>query len=106
MEYKFNKESRYVTRGINADVPLEIQLFIWSCIDELISSSIQTDYLQVFRFKLEKSGKLSITHTQENPEFKKVIEIEMKEEYFSLNGLTVFVIDDKTHSTALLSNEY
>jgi len=106
MEYIFKKDKRYVTRGINSDVPLEIQLFIWNCVDELIESDMQTDYLQVFRFKLEKSGKLSITHTQENPEFKKVIEIEMKEEYLSLNGVTVFVIDDVTHSTALLSNEY
>ena len=106
MEYKYSKDKRYVTRGINADVPIEIQLFIWNCIDELIESDIQTDYLSVFKLKIENSGKLFITHTQENPEYKNVIEIEMKEEYFSLDGVTVFVIDDITHSTALLSNEY
>ena len=106
MEYIFKKDTRYVTRGINSDVPLEIQLFVWNCVDELIESEIQTDYLQVLRFKLEKTGKLSITHTQENPEYKKVIEIEMKEEYLSLDGVKVYILDSISYSTALLSNEY
>ena len=106
MEYKFNKETRYVTRGINNKLPIEIQMLVWNCIDELIESEKDTDYLQVFRFKLHISGKMQVIHTQEQPAFEKVIEIKMKEEYLALDSITVFVIDDIDHSTALLSNEY
>ena len=106
MEYKFNSETRYVTRGINTGVPIVIQLLIWKSIDDLIESDTKADYLQVFRFKLEKSGIFSVSHTQENPVFKNIIEIDMKEEYLSLDGITVFIIDDIDHSTVLLSNEY
>ena len=106
MEYKFNSDTRYVTRGINTGVPIVMQLLIWKSIDDLIESDTKADYLQVFRFKLEKSGIFSVSHTQENPVFKNIIEIDMKEEYLSLDGITVFVIDDIDHSTALLSNEY
>jgi ribosomal protein L35 len=106
MDYKFNKEKRYVTKGINNEVPFDIQLLMWDSIDELIESEHLADYLQVFRFKVNDSGKLEISHTQEQHVFKKVTEIKMKEEYNSLEGVTIFVIDDITHCTALLSNEY
>ena len=106
MEYTFNKETRYITRGVNTEIPLEIQILILNCIDELVESNTKTDYLQVFKLKVENSELFSITHTQEQPEFKKVSNIKMKKEYSILNGKTVFVIDDKTHSTCLLSGEY
>jgi len=49
-----------------------------------------------------ENGKQKITHTQEVPEYKK--------EYIFNTGTVItakiFVIDDKTHSTMLLAEEY
>lgn len=43
----FNNQ-RYLTRGVQAEIPLELQLFMWSCIDGLPE---ERDYFQVFRLE-------------------------------------------------------
>ena len=106
MGYKFNRETRYVTKGVNSEIPLEIQVLIWRCVDELVESNMETDYLQVFKFNEEKQGFLSIIHTQEQPEYKKEVSVMMEDRFLKLIGNIVFLIDDKTHSTAILSREY
>ncbi len=62
---------------------------------------VDYDYLQVFSLSSE-NGKQKITHTQEVPEYNK--------EYVFNTGTAItakiFVIDDKTHSTMLLAEEY
>ena len=62
---------------------------------------VDKDYLQVFSLSV-KNGKQRIIHSQEIPEYSK--------EYVFNTGTSVtdkvFVIDDKTHSTMLLANEY
>ena len=40
---------RYLTRGVQAEIPFELQLFIWCCIDNLQDKK---DYFQIF--ELEK----------------------------------------------------
>ena len=35
--------SRYLTRGVNQSIPLELQIFMWSCIGNL---KIEKDYLE------------------------------------------------------------
>ncbi len=89
----------------DAQIPLTLQIALWSKIDELKKTDIQMDYLQVF--KLEKITNpislLKITHSQEQPTYKKeyVVEnIELKE------SLTIFIIDDVEHVTMLLASEY
>ena len=47
------QNQRYLTAGVNAEIPLELQLFLWSCIDQLPS---ERDYLQVFQ--LEPMGQM------------------------------------------------
>ena len=44
---------RFLTRGVDAEIPLELQLFLWSCIDRLPE---ERDYFQVF--KLEALGEM------------------------------------------------
>ena len=41
--------SRYLTKGINEEVPLNLQILLWSMID---STLIKKDYLQVFNIKV------------------------------------------------------
>ena len=40
--------NRYLTCGDDSTIPLELQLFLWDCVDRL---SEPKDYLQVFELK-------------------------------------------------------
>ena len=52
------KNEKYVTKGVNSEVSLLLQLFMWQCIEEMPPPK---DYLQVFKFTLE-AGKQKIIH--------------------------------------------
>ena len=90
---------RYLTRGVYSEIPIELQLFMWECIDRLPENR---DYFQVF--ELENLGGIQrITHFSEQPEYRM--------EYLLptiSNPITakVYVIDDGDHSTMLLAEEY
>lgn len=89
---------RYLTRGIDSEIPLELQLFLWSCIDRLPP---ERDYLQVF--DLKPIGVMQgITHRSEQPEYR------MKYLIPSDKPITakVYVIDSIDYSTMLLAEEY
>ena len=93
------KNQRYLTRGVYSEIPIELQLFMWECIDRLPENR---DYFQVF--ELENLGSIQrITHFSEQPEYRM--------EYLLpaiANPITakVYVIDDGDHSTMLLAEEY
>ena len=89
---------KYITRGVTAEIPLELQLLLWKLIGNL---SVEKDYLQVFNCSSE-NGKQKIEHIQEEPEYKK--EYQLKTDTF-FNG-KIFVIDDGDHSTMMLAEEY
>ncbi len=93
------KNSRYATRGINAEIPLALQLILWKMIDDM--EVARKDYLQVFTLSTE-NGEQKIIHEQEQPDYR-------KEYVFSTDRLVnskIFVIDDGDHSTMLLAEEY
>ena len=46
-----SNKGRYLTRGVDAEIPQDIQLIMWEAIDHMPEPK---DYLQVFR--LQKSG--------------------------------------------------
>ena len=51
MEEKENfKNQKFITRGVNSEVSLLLQLFMWQCIEEMMSPK---DYLQVFELSIE-----------------------------------------------------
>ncbi|MGN0683577.1 MAG: DUF960 domain-containing protein [Oscillospiraceae bacterium] len=90
---------RYSTRGVNSKVPLLTQIILWGLIDSM--EVAEKDYLQVFLLS-DENGKQKIIHEQEQPEYR-------KEYLFPIdNPITakIFVIDDETHSTMLLAEEY
>lgn len=92
----FNNQ-RYLTKGVQSEIPAELQFFMWECI-KLVPDP---DYLQIFR--LEPIGTLQrITHEQEQPQFRR--------EYLipSDSPITakIYVIDSETYSTMLLAEEY
>ncbi len=89
---------RYLSRGVDDTIPIELQLFLCTCIDQLPEPC---DYLQIF--DLEQVGNMqSITHRSEQPEYRKVYLLP------SDNPITekLYVIDDNGHSTMILASEY
>ena len=88
---------RYLTCGVDAAIPLELQLFLWECVDRLPEPR---DYLQIF--DLKPVGCLqSITHWSEEPEYR----MEYLLSSDSPISDKIYVIDDGTHSTMLLASE-
>lgn len=96
------KNQKYITRGIQSTLPIEIQLLLWNMIDSM--KVTKKDYLQVFKFKIinKDENLIEIQHSQEKPKYINSINIVM-----SINeSFTIFCIDDITHSTMLLAEEY
>ena len=58
---------RFITKGVMENIDPLLQIFMWDCIEKI---PLQKDYLQVFELAKEKE-KLKITHSQEQPEYKK-----------------------------------
>ncbi|NMM65124.1 DUF960 domain-containing protein [Clostridium sp. P21] len=100
----FNNE-RYMTKGIQQEIPLELQLFLWNCIDTLKEEGQKLDYLQVFELTKERVDDVffqKIEHRQEVPEYSKSYRLIFNE----LIEAKIFVIDDGTYSTMMLAEEY
>ncbi len=105
--YTFNATRRFLTRGIDAEVPKELQVLMWQSVEELVQSETKTDYLQVFELSLdEKKEFIKIKHTQEQPPYENTLRIKAKPSFLPLPDAKIFVIDDVTHSTMLLASEY
>ena len=92
------QNKRFLTRGVQAEIPMELQLFLWNCIDQLPE---ERDDFQVFALK-EIDGKQHIHHFSEQPEYSKEYQISTEKPITA----KVYVIDDIDHSTMLLAEEY
>ena len=92
-------KGRYLTRGVDADIPAELQLFMWQAIDQMPEPK---DYLQVFRLSVE-NGLQVIHHTTEQPEFDMTYILAAADTAVTEK---VYVIDDGDHCTMLLASEY
>ena len=93
--------NRYITCGIATTLPQEIIALLWTLIEELPAPA---DYLQVFSISYadDDNPHLTIVHSQEQPEYTKTWIVPFNEEI----NAKIFVIDDTTHSTMLLAEEY
>jgi hypothetical protein len=98
--------SRYMTKGIQDQISLELQIYIWSLIDSRITEGEEMDYLQVFMLNQETIDGItihSLTHKQEEPPF------EIVHQYINNSwplNITVWVIDVGRVTTMLLPSEY
>ena len=94
---------RFVTKGVADHVSIEVQMFLWSLIDNLVAKRrIEVDYLQVFDLS-GADGKQTIIHSQEVPEYQMVYRFDNVVN--PLNG-ELYVIDDGGYCTMLLCDEY
>lgn len=98
---------RYLTSGVQSTLPQSIVLFLWSLIDELSQSDHKLDHLQVFNLWEDKDAMgnslQAVRHNQEEPEYTAIYNLYLPNEPIHAK---VFVIDDTTHSTMLLAEEY
>ncbi|WP_122641089.1 DUF960 family protein [Romboutsia sp. Marseille-P6047] len=93
-------KDRYSTRGVSKEIPFEIQLLLWSMIEDV---TVKKDYLQVFEIEPVKDNLLKIEHRQEVPKYKKEIVVRN----VGINSkVKIFVINDGEYSTMMLSEEY
>ena len=88
----------YLTRGVDAEIPFELQLFMWGCVSNLPE---ERDYLQVFN--LEPLGDMQrISHTSEQPEHHMEYIIPTDKPITA----KLYVIVSIEYSTMLLAEEY
>ncbi|MEM1486364.1 DUF960 domain-containing protein [Oscillospiraceae bacterium PP1C4] len=92
------ENQRYLTKGLSQSIPHEMILLLWYMIESLPEPK---DYLQIFVLSYE-DGKQKITHKQEQPPYEQVHLLEWNPPITA----KLFVIDDQTHSTMLLAEEY
>ena len=101
----FKKNNRYVTRGVNDEVDIRLQLIMWSMIDKLNDEgNVELDYLQVFKIR-KKDSKVVINQSQEVPEYSCTYEIEIEDVQID-DKIKVYVIDSGEYSIMLFTGEY
>ena len=101
----FKKNNRYVTRGVNEEVDIRLQLAIWAMIDKLKDKeNVELDYLQVFKIRKEGNN-IVINQSQEIPEYSCTYEMEIEEIQID-DEIKVYVIDSGDYSTMLFPYEY
>lgn len=93
------EKKRYLTRGVDETIPLEIQLFLWTAIDNMPAPK---DYLQVF--ELTKNGNMQcILHKSEQPEYEMTYILTTVEKAVNAK---IYCIDSEEYCTMLLAEEY
>ena len=90
---------RYLTRGVDAKIPLDIQIFLWNVINHMPESK---DYLQVFRLN-DVNGLQVIEHSAEQPEYQMQYILTQIEKPVIAK---IYCIDSKDYCTMLLAEEY
>ena len=98
------QNDRYITRGIQTEIPVFTTILLWEMI-EAARQETTLDYLQVFRLypAYEKGEPMQkIVHTQEQPTYQKTVCFPCEHPVQA----KIFCIDDETHSTMLLADEY
>lgn len=95
------KNNRYVTRGVNEEVDIRLQLIMWSMIDKLKDEgNIELDYLQVFKIRKE-GNKIVINQSQEVPEYSSIYEIEIEDVEVDYE-IKIYVIDNGVEGSTML----
>ena len=94
----FNNQ-KFLTRGIESEIPSWLVHLMWHM--ALTMEIEEKDYLQVFKLTKTPVGQ-HIVHEQEQPPYRYELDVPCDDAV----DAKVFVIDDLTHSTMLLAEEY
>lgn len=94
----FNNQ-KFLTRGVESEIPAWLVHLMWHMV--LTMEVKEKDYLQVFTLTKTPTGQ-HIVHEQEQPLYRYELDVPCDDAV----DTKVFVIDDSTHSTMLLAEEY
>ncbi len=99
----------YTTQGILQTLPMPVIWTIWGLILERKQNGANLDYLQVFNLSRDTDNSEGndfqiIEHTQEQPEHTATHRLSVAKS--QVVTAKVFVIDDTSHCTMLLADEY
>ncbi len=98
------RKPRYVTRAINEELNIEIQVLLWELLDSIaIKRENKMDYLQVFEI-VNIGNKIKIINRQEQPTMKEVLIIEQGA--LNVKDTTVWTIDEPDKLTMLFPSDY
>ncbi|MDU1006317.1 MAG: DUF960 family protein [Clostridium butyricum] len=100
----FNQENRYITKGVNENLDIRLQIRIWNLIDGL-KELMEVDYLQIFRISQINKSRIEITHEQEIPEYKAIYEIDRKDIVLESDA-KIYVISENGYRVMMFSEEY
>lgn len=106
MRYFYEPVEEYITSGVAANVH---GCLLLKCIEMLAymkEQGVEPDYLQVYHLSYSEQEKvLTIRHSQEEPDYEKVVSFELP---FGIKPYTgkLYYIDDGDHRTFLLAEEY
>lgn len=98
----FQSKERYVTRRVSTEVPLIIQAFLWSLIDDDVANDKELDYLQIFELEAVEEG-LKVIHRQEQPSRSREVFLPFTQE--NQKNRTIWVIDSG-YQTMLFPEDY
>ena len=93
------ENQKFLTRGVMAEIPLWLTNLMWHMVVTMVVED--QDYLQVFTLTKTPNGQ-HIVHEQEQQQYRYELDVPCDD---AVNA-KVFVIDDLTHSTMLLAEEY
>lgn len=98
------RKPRYVTRAINEELNIEIQVLLWELLDSIaIKRENKMDYLQVFEI-VNIGNKIKIINRQEQPTMKEVLILEQGA--LNVKDTTVWTIDEPDKLTMLFPSDY
>ena len=93
------ENQKFLTRGVEREIPSWLVRLIWFMV--MTMEVPKKDYLQVFILTKTPTGQ-HIVHEQEQQPYRYELDVPCDD---AVNA-KVFVIDDLTHSTMLLAEEY
>lgn len=96
---------RVLTNGINAEIPLVLQVYLWSLVEKMDVEKV--DYLQVFELEPINESFLKIVHSQALPPFAQTVYINTETiPEFKAYICKIYIIDEGDVSTMLFDYEY
>ena len=106
MRYFYEPVQEYMTKGVDENVD---GYLILKCIELLAcmkEKNVEPDYLQVYQLTYnERENLLMIRHSQEEPDYVNEVSLELPFGVKPYEG-KLFYIDDESHRTMLLAEEY
>ena len=97
----FSSGNRYITKGVDVEIPLALIMIMWGLIDRK-KEHTELDYLQIFTLT-HGNKKQTVIHEQEQPKaFSDKYTLDLDYGFIG----KVYVIDDGDHETMLLAEEY